>query len=76
MRLHKQVDQKILDGHRIVTDLAVARRMARANVSPVKLGFVEVRASCVTLNHAVRKRRLVAIHSELSHLDTTTCSRG
>ena len=35
-RLHKQVDQKILDGHRIVADLVVARRRKLAQLQPVQ----------------------------------------
>jgi hypothetical protein len=36
MRLHKQVDQKILDRYRIVADLVVARRLQLAQLQPVQ----------------------------------------
>ena len=36
LRLHKQVDQKIFDRHRIVADLVVARRRKLAQLQPVQ----------------------------------------
>ena len=36
MRLHKQVDQKILDRHRVAADLVVARRRELAQLQPVQ----------------------------------------
>jgi len=36
VRLHKQVDQKTFDGHRIVADLVVARGLQLAQLQPVQ----------------------------------------
>ena len=36
MRLQEQVDKKSLDGHRIVADLVVARRLQLAQLQPVQ----------------------------------------
>jgi hypothetical protein len=35
VRLHEQVDQKPLDGHGVVTDLVIARRLQSAQLQPV-----------------------------------------
>ena len=36
MRLQEQVDEQPLDGHRIVTDLVIARRLQAAQLQPVQ----------------------------------------
>ncbi len=56
MRLHKQVDQKILDGHRIVADLVVARRLQLAQLQPVQRRLAGNRRAILTPRYELARQ--------------------
>jgi hypothetical protein len=64
MRLQKDIDQKILDGHRIVTDLVIARRLQPAQFQPVQRRLTRNRraipAARLELARQHRHHRIVA----------------
>ena len=64
MRLQEQVDQQILDRHRIVADLVVARRFKLAQLQPVERRFAGHRraflAPRLELARQHRHQRIVA----------------
>jgi hypothetical protein len=64
VRLQEQVDQKLLDGHRIVADLVVARGLQFAQLQPVQRRLAGNRRAILAprceLAHQHRHHRIVA----------------